>query len=128
MSRSVLDASAILAFVLGEDGTATAKEAIDGGSVVSAVNHSEVVSKLIESIGDEVALEDALGFLTYEIVDFDADLAVRTARLRPLTRTLGLSLGDRACLALALREDLPVVTADRQWSHVDLGLDIRLAR
>lgn len=128
MAKIVLDASAILAFVLGEAGAVVTKAAIDGGAIVSAVNHCEVVSKLIDSIADDVALDDAIGFLAYEVVDFNADAAVGAARLRPLTRTLGLSLGDRACLALALRERLPVVTTDRQWMRTGLGIDIRLAR
>ncbi len=128
MADVVLDASAILAFALDEAGGSAAKEAIDRGAFVSAVNHCEVVSKLTDSIADDAALDDVIGFLTYDIVDFDSELAVGAARLRPSTRAQGLSLGDRACFALALREGLPVLTSDRQWLRIELGLDIRLAR
>ena len=128
MTKAVLDASAILAYALDESGASAAKIAIEAGAIVSAVNHCEVVSKLADVIPDEAALDEAIGLLAYDVVDFSADLAVAAARLRPLTRSHGLSLGDRACLALAKREGLPVVTADKQWLRVDLGLDIRLAR
>ena len=59
---------------------------------------------------------------------FDESLAVEAGFLRPATRQYGLSLGDRACLALALRERIPVVTADRAWSQLDLGIDIQVIR
>ena len=128
MTTVILDASAVLAFALDEPGGGIAKDAIDRGALVSAVNHCEVVSKLIDTIPDETALADAIGFLTYDVMEFGADLAVEAARLRPATRSKGLSLADRACLALALREGLPVITTDRQWLGTGLQIDIQLAR
>ncbi|MFZ1106612.1 MAG: PIN domain-containing protein [Hyphomicrobiaceae bacterium] len=62
------------------------------------------------------------------IVPFDEELARQTGALRPATRSLGLSLGDRACLALAQRERLPVLTADRSWAKLDLGIAITMVR
>jgi PIN domain nuclease of toxin-antitoxin system len=61
-------------------------------------------------------------------VHHDADLAHRTGRLWPVTAHLGLSLADRACLALAMREGLPVLTGDRAWATLDLGVDVVLIR
>jgi PIN domain nuclease of toxin-antitoxin system len=63
-----------------------------------------------------------------EMVPFQAEDAALAASLRPKTDPLGLSLGDRACLALALARGVPVLTADRQWGSLDLGIDIRLIR
>ncbi len=63
-----------------------------------------------------------------EIVSFDADLAFEAAALEKQTRKVGLSLGDRACLALAVREELPAYTADRAWRRVESPADIRLIR
>ena len=63
-----------------------------------------------------------------EIIDFGLDLADRTGELRRETRHLGLSLGDRACLALAESEGLPAMTADKKWAGANLGVDIRIIR
>jgi PIN domain nuclease of toxin-antitoxin system len=62
------------------------------------------------------------------VVPFDEELARQTGALRPATRSLGLSLGDRACLALAQREQLPILTADRIWAKLDLGIAIKVVR
>ena len=61
-------------------------------------------------------------------MDFDEALGLRAGALRLATRHLGLSLGDRACLALAEREQLPILTGDGAWALLDIGLDIRLIR
>lgn len=65
---------------------------------------------------------------TLEIVPFTAEDAALAASLVPATRRLGLSLGDRACLALALARKIPAVTADRSWSHLQIGVEIRVIR
>lgn len=99
-----------------------------GESLVSAVNHCEVVSKLTERGASSDTIRNSLGQFAYRIVAFDETLAFRAGLLRRETRSLGLSLGDRACLALAIREKLPVFTADRRWLELDLGIDIELVR
>ena len=63
-----------------------------------------------------------------EIVPFDANQAATSAALRQITKTLGLSLGDRACLALAQQKQLPVITADKIWGKLNLSIDVILAR
>jgi len=124
---AVLDASAVLAVYFDEPG-ADQVQAILPGAWLSSVNYTEVIGKLLDR-GD--ALNGALRKLAamgFHIVAHDAPLARRAGELRPLTRQLGLSLADRACLALAERERLPVLTADRKWSMLDIGIDIRLIR
>lgn len=122
-----MDASGVLALARREPGAETVA-AVIGLSLVSAVNHCEIVSKLIERGASPDTVRSSLGQLSYRIVPFDEDLAFRAGLLRRETRALGLSLGDRACLALAQRERLPAYTADQRWSKLDLDLDIRLVR
>jgi PIN domain nuclease of toxin-antitoxin system len=117
MANAVLDASAILALLNGEMGAETVM-AVLGDSIVSAVNYAEVVSKLIERGGTLAQARTALEIIDLAVSDFDVALAERVATLRAETRHLGLSLADRACLALAERENAPAFTADRSWQAV----------
>ncbi len=126
----VVDASALLALLKNEPGADLVRtEAVS--ALVSAVNSAEIWSRVLED--DENGLlpgicELELDALGLTIVPFDQSAALATAELRPLTRLRGLSLGDRACLALARERHLPVLTADRSWAALDLGLDIQLIR
>jgi PIN domain nuclease of toxin-antitoxin system len=95
---------------------------------ISAVNLSEVVAKLAEHGMPEPAIHSALEGLGLKVIDLDRDLAYRAGMLRPPTKALGLSLGDRACLALGLQSDAPVVTADRVWSELELPFDVLVIR
>jgi len=127
MARIVLDASAVLAHIGGERGSdAVAQVAVD--AVMSAVNLAEVYSKLVERGLSADQADSIIYRYGFEIVPFDEVLARQTGALRSATRKLGLSLGDRACLALAQRDDLPVLTADRSWAKLDLGIDIKVVR
>jgi PIN domain nuclease of toxin-antitoxin system len=127
MASAVLDASALLAHIRGERGSDQVAEiAID--ALMSAVNLAEVFSKLMER-GLTAEQADAIVFrYGFEVIPFDEGLARRVGALRPATKTLGLSLGDRACLALAQREALPVLTTDRNWTKLVLGIEIKIAR
>jgi len=123
----VLDASAVLALYCDEPGAELVRATLPGG-LLSAVNYAEVIGKCLdrgEAIDDVLRKIAATGV---QIVVHDLLLARRTGELRPLTRRNGLSLADRACLALAERERMPVLTADRTWKSLDLDLDIRLIR
>src|SRR5713226_7460926 len=113
MTSCVLDASALLAFLNQERGHERVAEAIRNGAALSVVNLSEVVSKLSTEGMPELLIHEALDPISLTIIDLDARLAYQVGLLRPLTRRLGLSLGDRACLALAQSLDLPALTADR---------------
>jgi ribonuclease VapC len=127
LTFGVLDASAILAAYLNERGGEAVLEIVEG-SLVSAVNYSEVLSKALDQ-GDvfNVAARKllAMGFI---VVPHDEALALRTGELRQWTKSRGLSIGDRACLALAERERLPALTADRSWMGLDLPIEIRVIR
>ncbi len=123
----VLDASALLALLNGEDG-AEAVAAVLPEAAVSAVNISEVVAKLAEAGMPRKAIRDALQGLPLDVVPFDQEQAYEAGLLRPSTRGIGLSLGDRACLSLALRLALPALTADRTWQQLAGGAKGRLIR
>ncbi|UQA55988.1 type II toxin-antitoxin system VapC family toxin [Polyangium aurulentum] len=129
----MLDASALLAFLNEEPGADAVEGALGKGALISIVNWAEVISKAAEMGADPVRVRDELvqmGVLgkALQIVTLMDEDALEMARLRPATRSLGLSLGDRACLALGQRLGLPVLTADRLWSQVTLDLEIRLIR
>jgi ribonuclease VapC len=127
MASAVLDASALLAHI-GQEPGAGAVDDLDDAALMSAVNLAEVFAKLSE----HGLSQDQADMIVYryrlDIVPFDEDLARQTGALRQATMSLGLSLGDRACLALAQRERLPVLTADRSWARLDLGLSITVVR
>ncbi len=95
---------------------------------MSSVNLSEVAVKLLDSGGAPGTTREVLDGLPIEIHDFTADLAYRAAELRGPTKHLGLSLGDRACLALGLSLGSPILTGDRAWLELDLAVEIELAR
>lgn len=125
--KLIVDASVVLAVYLGEDGSEGVSEQLYEAAI-SVVNLSEVYRKLVDS---GVTLADAVatvGAFRLEAVPFDERQSVETARLRPVTRHIGASFADRACLGLASLESVPVVTADKKWDLLDLGLDIRQIR
>ena len=95
---------------------------------MSTVNLAEVVSKLAEAGTPEGTIKTVLGELGLTVIPFDEDLALRTGLLRPATSDYGLSLGDRACLALGQHLHRPVLTADRMWKTLKLGVDIQMIR
>ena len=127
MARVVLDASAILVLLNDEPGAAAVADALED-AVVSAVNLSEVVAKLLESGMPREEAEDALGGLGLDVRAFDERAACSAGALRAGTRKAGLSLGDRACLALARDLGVPAVTSDSAWTKVSAGVEIRLLR
>ena len=127
MARIVFDASVILAHLNGEPG-ADLTAAHLGDAIMCAVNLSEIIAKLVERGASLSLIRPALSRYGLEIVPFDEDLAERAGALRASTKAFGLSLGDRACLALAERSRLPVLTADRMWKDLGLHIDVQLLR
>lgn len=123
----ILDASALLALLLGEAG-ADAVHAILPNARISAVNLSEVVAKLQERAVPEDVIADSLAELDLDVVAFDQPQAMRAGLLRQATRAAGLSLGDRACLASADTVGATAITTDRAWGDLNLGISIEVAR
>ena len=120
---AVLDASAVLALLFDEPGADTVAEHIADGAAISTVNLAEVATILTRHGHDPAPLLAPLR-TQVDTEDFTATDAHTTAALYPATSHRGLSLGDRACLALAHRLDGPAITAEHIWSELDLDLDI----
>jgi ribonuclease VapC len=123
----VFDASAIIAFLVGEPFTRFDPKHVNGATV-STVNLSEVLTRLPELGVPRSEAVAAVRQLNLRLANFDEVQASMTAELRPLTRHMGLSLGDRACLALGKNLGLPTVTADRAWANLDVGVEVVLIR
>jgi ribonuclease VapC len=123
----VLDASALLALLHDEPGAETVAAAVDQGTI-STVNWSEVFRRLLDGKVDVVGLRANVEALGLEVVPFTVDEAEQAARFSASTHHLGLSFADRACLALAHRLGLPVLTADRSWLDLDLGVKVEAIR
>ena len=129
MTTVVLDASAVLALLFSETGADAVRPRVRGG-LISTVNLAEVLAKLVDKgvPADEAAR--AVDMLSMEPVPLSVEQAQLSAALRPTTRAVGLSLGDRACLALARERGLPAVTAERRWPDVakDAGVTVEVIR
>jgi ribonuclease VapC len=128
LSSAVLDASAVLAFLNLETGHQRVRELMRAGAVISAVNLAEVATRFSEAGGSEADIRAVVSALQLEVAEFGVELAYRTGTLRPVTRHRGLSLGDRACLALAERLSLPAISADRAWGDLQIGIAIEMLR
>lgn len=127
MSERVFDASAALAVLADEPGADQARSKL-GAAVISAVNMIEVLSKLADlGLEPDSALR-VFEDLALAVIPLDADQAARAAGLRVSTRAAGLSLGDRACLALAMSRGSPVITTDRAWAGLPLDVEVELIR
>jgi PIN domain nuclease of toxin-antitoxin system len=122
-----LDASALLAFLFREQGGPRVGEAI-GAACISAVNLSEVLARFARDGHDPAAVAERVAAGGLEVVPFTREHAALAARLVPVTRRLGLSLGDRACLALALSRRVGALTADRAWARLKVGVEIEVLR
>ena len=123
----VLDASALLALINSEPGWEVVAATLSKAAI-SAINLAEVITKMIDiGIPEDDAWAEAADLVPL-VIDFGPELARATAGLRVMTRPLGLSLGDRACLALAQQLDLPALTADTAWRRLSIGVEIRFVR
>lgn len=127
--RVVLDASALLCLLNREPGSETVAETLPV-VVIGAVNLSEVVAELAEIGGSEERIAEAIGLLHFSVDPFDAEQARIAGMVRVATKPLGLSLGDRACLALSRQRKAIDVTTDEAWAGLppELGLSVRTVR
>ena len=123
----VLDSSAVLGYLNGEPGTdMVATHILGGQACILCVNQTEVLSKLSDW---GMPMQDAcatVAKLALQVIPFTAELATEAARLRQRTRVQGLSLGDRACLALARQRQCAVLTGDRLWPDLAEALGLQI--
>lgn len=127
MSRFVLDASALLALINNEPGSDLVQKCLSG-SIMSAVNVSEVVAVLTRVGIPKEKIKTIITTLIHTIIPFDEEQAFLTGNLYSKTRSQGLSFGDRACLSLGKLKKLPVLTGDRKWLEVNSGVKVELIR
>ncbi|MDO8689430.1 MAG: type II toxin-antitoxin system VapC family toxin [Dehalococcoidia bacterium] len=123
----VLDASALMALLHQEPGAEAVEQALST-AIMSSVNWCEVAQKRVQRGLPVEPLRVDLVELGLEILPFTVEEAEAAAGMYQATRSFGLSLGDRACLALAQRLGAPAMTADRRWADVHLGVEVRLIR
>ncbi|MBV9242365.1 MAG: type II toxin-antitoxin system VapC family toxin [Acidobacteria bacterium] len=117
MSNVVLDASAVLALLNGENGAEHVAELISFASICS-VNVTEVLTRLMDLGQTYSEARTSFDLLHVRVISFDLDLAAKASELRSLTKHLGLSLGDSSCLALATNTHSAAVTADTSWKDL----------
>ena len=125
----VLDASAVIALLRGEPGAERVQAEIADASMCT-VNLAEVAGHYARYGASHDDVHALLDPLSFKRVAFDDELAFLAGLMRPVTQRAGLSLGDRACLALAGRMAAPALTTDRIWASVagDLGVRVELLR
>lgn len=99
-----------------------------GSGLISSVNYAELVGKLIDHGMPSEIIRETLYDLELDIIEYDENQAFLTGELRTISKTFGLSLGDRACLALGIIKQLPVLTADRIWSNVPVQTQVQVIR
>jgi ribonuclease VapC len=129
LNEVVLDASALLALMRHEPGAATVAGHL-GHSAISTANLAEAYGRLLREISspDPDDVRRDIEMLKLTVHPFDVEQAFFAGLLEPATRKLGLSLRDRACLALAKKLQARVLTTDRMWAKLDLGIRIEVIR
>lgn len=125
MTRYVLDSSALIALINKEPGSERVKKALSG-SIMSAVNVSEVVAVLIRLSIPQDKIQVLLTNLVHAVIPFNEEQAFIAGYL--YSKGQGLSLGDRACLSLGKTKNMPVLTSDRKWAEVDCGVQVEIFR
>jgi ribonuclease VapC len=121
------DSSAVLAAFFNEPGQERVR-AVYAEAMMSIVNAAETLSRFVRDGQDVETAAARLAKTPISLEPFDWQQARIAAGLEPVGRSHGLSLGDRACLALAIARDLPVLTADRAWAKLAVGVEVRLIR
>jgi len=127
MSSFVLDSSALLACLNQEAGSEAVADIV-ADALLGTVNLAETMTVLVRQGASRERATEILQLWDFQVVDFERSLAEETGALIELTRSMGLSLGDRACLALARARGLPALTADRSWNGIDVGVQIQFIR
>jgi len=129
MNKVVLDTTAVLAYLFQESGADMVSLVLETGSgLISSVNYAELVSKLIDHGMTSEIIRETLYDLELDVIEYDEHQAFLTGELLTASKSFGLSLGDRACLALGITKQLPVLTADRVWSNVPVQTQVQVIR
>ena len=119
----VFDSSAIIALLQQEEGSEMVANSMKG-AIMSSLNYSEVAAVLARKMPRETIVT-LLAKLISEIVPFDEDQALEVGILYKETKSAGLSMGDRACITPAKLPKIPVLTADKEWAKLNLGVEIK---
>lgn len=122
-----LDALALLCLLLGEPGYDVI-EPLLASCVIGATNYAEVIGKLIDKGFSADRIEVNFSAVNIPVIDLHRDVAAQAGFLRKSTMHLGLSLGDRTCLALATKRNAPALTTDRIWANLDIDISVQLVR
>jgi len=130
-TKIVLDASSVIALINREKGCEIVEKYLED-SIISTVNFAEVIAvvnrELFKTEADQIEGLKLITDTLPQIIDFDVNQAIISGEFDSITKKYGLSLGDRACLALAKYKNIPVLTADKTWSKLNLGIKIKLIR
>ena len=130
-TKIVLDASSVIALINREKGCEIVEKYLED-SIISTVNFAEVIAvvnrELFKTEADRIEGLKLITDTLPQIIDFDVNQAIISGEFDSITKKYGLSLGDRACLALAKYKNIPVLTADKTWSKLNLGIKIKLIR
>ena len=125
MSAIVFDSSVVIAILKQSRGFESAEKTLSD-ALISTINLAEVATYLARNSVPSDTIQEVLASFPIQVIPFEETLAIQTGCLYPSCKHLGLSLGDRACLALAISRKLPVLTADQVWSKLDLGIPIQV--
>lgn len=123
----VFDTSVVMAILNQEPGQDIGRQHL-GGALLSVVNYAEIATNLSRQSLPGAAVKKILTSFDRNVVLLDKATALLAGTLVADTKQYGLSLGDRACLALAVNRNLPVLTSDKAWAEVELPIEVRLIR
>ena len=127
MSAIVFDSSVLIAILRQEPGSDVGEQSLND-ALISTVNLAEVATYLARNSVPPETINQALAAFPIEVVPFDREQGLIAGCLYPACKSLGLSLGDRACLALAKSKSLPVLTADKAWLELKINVDVNSIR
>ena len=127
MSAVVFDSSVLIAILRQEPGSEVGEQSLND-ALISTVNLAEVATYLARNSVPPETIDRALTAFPIEVVPFDREQGIIAGCLYPACKSLGLSLGDRACLALAKSKNLPVLTADQAWLELEIDVSVNSIR
>ncbi|GAB4241212.1 MAG: PIN domain-containing protein [Stanieria sp.] len=115
----------MLIAILRQEPSSEVGEQFLNEALISTVNLAEVTTYLARNSVPPETIKEALAAFPIEVVPFDRDQGLMAGYLYPACKYLGLSLGDRACLALAKSKSLPVLTADKAWLKLKIDISVK---